>query len=357
MEDPASWLKETDPEAKDAIFIGEDEPKEAVTTKQHTFGITGFMQALRLRKKTEDIRNMKGASMVSLENSTHRHLPLKPRSLYRPSADQPASPVNAHTAMSAASSPTGTTHVGSESYFVPRTQPKAENRVGGLSRMVSSLFRRSKKSSSAEAIMTKPAAITPIVPQVPAHDSSACSSPPAGPSTMMRSEPEEEHEPLFITYSSDDDEEDEFDVQLVGFGGYGGDSSHLNSNGLSPSEGSRSFPAFGQFTPDHSVIKRTSTTASEPPQRVYDPAYQQHTHRSMEDFAVETITSTPSSPGQNTIYIPGASQPPRPRASRSGVITRSIGQINLASEGEDDESDDEGDVVISIKTNRRRHND
>lgn len=355
LEDPASWLKETDPEAKEAIFIGENEPKEAVTTKQNSFGISGLMQAFRFRKKPDDVKSMKGASMVSLENSTHRPLPPKPRSLYRPSADQPASPVDAHAAMSAASSPTGTTYFG-ESYFGVRVQPKADNRVGGLSRMMSSIFRRSKKSSSAEAIMTKPAAITPIVPRVPAHDSSACSSPPGGPG-IVRPESEEELDPLFITYSSDDDEEDEYDVQLVGFGGYGGENSHLNSNGLSPSDGSRSFPAFGQFNPDHSVIKRTSTTTSEPPQRVYDPAYQQHTHRSMEDFNVETITSTPSSPRQGTIYIPGASQPPPPRTSHPAMITRSIGQNNLASEGEDDESDEEGDVVISIKTRNRRHNE
>lgn len=340
MEHPDAWLKETDPEAKDAIFISGDEPSQALTSKTNTTRISGIMRALGIRKQNSahpksDIRSMRGPSQISLEQSTHRHLP-KPRSLYRPSADQPASPVDP---ASTASSPTGTSHYG-ESYF-GRVVPPSNGKIGGLSRMVSSFFRKAKKSTSAEAIMSAPAPITPITPRM-AHDISASSSPPAGMSFTPRpAEPiEQELDPLLITYSSEeDDDEDEGDVGLLGYGGF--ESYQPTSSGVSPSDVSRSYNVIRPFD---SGARRFSTANSEPidtPKRVYDSSYPQHTHKAREDSWIATITSTPSSPKQETVYIPSAVRhPPPPVRSRPQS---------------DDESDDDDEVLEIRRGPRTTH--
>lgn len=311
------------------------------------------MRALGIRKENSrhpksDIRSMRGPSLISLEHSTHRASP-KPRSLFRPSADQPSSPIDP---VSAASSPTGTSHFG-ESYFGRPVSTTSNGRVGGLSRMVSSILRRAKKSTSAEAILSAPGPITPITPRM-AHDTSvsASSSPPAG--IVVTSRPletvDQELDPLMITYSSEEDEdEDEGDVPLLGYGGF--ESYQAASNGVSPSEASRSFGLIRQFDPERSEqARRFSTTTSEPidtPKRVYDSSYPQHTHKARDEswIATGTITSTPSSPRQETIYIPSAyPHPPPPGHS----MVRSDAQPNLELDDESDEDDD--GLVISRKT-------
>lgn len=357
LDDPVAWLKETDPEAKEAIFIGGEETGQAVVAKNHSTRVSSIMRALGIRKENlrhpkADIRSMRGPSLTSLEYSTHRALPPKPRSLCRPSADQPSSPIDA---LSAASSPTGTSHFG-ESYFGRPVSTTSNGRVGGLSRMVSSIFRRAKKSTSAEAILSAPGPITPITPRMP-HDISASSSPPAGIAVTPRTvDPVEELDPLMITYSSEEDEdEEEGDVPLLGYGGF--ESYQAASNGVSPSEASRSFGLIRQFDPERSEIaRRFSTTNSEPvdtPKRVYDSSYPQHTHKVREDswIATGTITSTPSSPRQETIYIPSATpHPPRP----GHPIVRSRAQSNFEL---DDESEEEDEVLEISRKTRTTHLD
>lgn len=226
--------------------------------------------------------------------------------------------------------------------------------------MVSSLFRRSKKSTSAEAIMSAPVAITPIRPL---DNISASSSPPGEVVTSMQhrttySVDEAEMDPLLITYSSeedDDDEEDDVNVRLVGFGGY--ETPGLNSSGISPSEASQSLGRIRRHDGDRvtrsgPVLGRALSTSSDMPERIYDPFYPQHTHKATgDDFETDTVTEPPSSPKQQTIYIPSASAPPIP-AGHS--LVRSVGRNQF---GSDDDSDDEEEGGLQINRHRARHNE
>ncbi|KAG8756581.1 hypothetical protein FRC14_002923 [Serendipita sp. 396] len=390
LEDPDAWIKKTDPEThNDAIVLTADEPKEAVASKGHAPRVSSIMQALFNRRtrtrnyqqfhRRDEAKSIRaGPSVVSLEHSTHRQLPPKPRTFFRQSGDQhhqPMSPVDFAAATSAASSPTGNTHIG-DSYFNRAASSNASmsSKVGGLTRMVSSLFRRSKKSSSAEAIMSAPAPFPPIVPRGP-HDFSASSSPPNGIGVVSQRSSvtvgtggpgESELDPLLITYSSDDDDEeedDEGDVQLLGFGGFDTD---LNS-GPSPSEGLRSFENFGHFDPERSVtsglgsvIARSSTAHSDPP-RVLLPRYVQHTRPVADDPNSETITSAPASPHQESVYILGADvlnshhSPPRRQGRVTDRLTRSVGQMEIRSEADEEyDSEEDEEVTIEIRRNRTR---
>jgi hypothetical protein len=356
-------LRETDPEAKErenGVLLQEHDTEEAVAPKNHATRVSSIMRALFIRKENSRHRRdakSKGQSQISLEHSTHRPLPHKSRSQHRPSADQPSSPIDLAT-VSTASSPTGTTHHG-ESYFGRSAGNTQNGRTGALSRMVSTLFRRSNKSTSAEAIMSTPPPITPIVPKAKViHDLSAPSSPP-NVMSMHHRQPynleETELDPRLITYSSEegsDDEEldGERDVDLVGYGGF--ESQHFTSNDRSPSEGSQSVGLIRRFDPEKSAwsvgpSRRLSTTTSDPltVQRVYDPLYSQHTNA--DDYREETITSSPSSPRQGTVYIPSASAAPLP----SQRLVRSQGQRDLLA---DEYSDDEGEEAI-VMGRRLRH--
>lgn len=315
------------------------------------------MRALFIRKENSRRRRdarTKGQSQLSLEHSTHRPLPQKPRSLYRPSADQPSSPVDF---VSAASSPTGTTYRG-ESYF-PRSAGATPNaRMGsGFTRMVSTLFRRSRGSTSAEAIMTAPAPITPINPkEKPIRHELSTSSSPMHQQQVYNPE-ETELDPRLITYSSEEgsDEEDmEGDVDLVGYGGF--ESRNFTSNDRSPSEGSQSFGLIRRSDPERSALsagpsRRLSTTTSDPlvVKRVYDPLYSQHT--TADDYREDTITSSPSSPRQETVYIPSASKAPPPQQH----IPRSQGHRDLPV---DEDSDEEGGAALEMgRKPRHRHHE
>lgn len=167
--------------------------------------------------------------------------------------------------------------------------------------------------------------------------------------------PEEtELDPNLITYSSDEDtDEDDFgegEVDLLGYGGYGGsESQHFKSNGRSPSEGSQ---LISKFNPNHSVmstnpVHRLSTTTSDPLniQRVYDPLYSQHTNA--DDYRDDTITSQPSSPRQETVYIPSASNAPLP--------PKRLVQNNRRVEVLSEDSDDEADGALEMGPRRRHH--
>jgi serine/threonine protein kinase len=358
LEDPAAWLRETDPEAKEREndLLRVHDTEEAVAPKNHATRVSSIMRALFIRKENSrhrrDVKS-KAQSQISLEPSTHRQLPQKPRSLYRPSADQPSSPIDLAGA-SAASSPTGSNHHGE--YFGRSAGATPNGRTGGLSRMVSTLFRRSKKSTSAEAIMTAPAPITPIVPRAKAiHDLSAPSSPPNIMSLHYRQPyhlEETELDPRLITYSSEEGSEDsdldgERDVDLVGYGGYGGFDSHPFDR--SPSEGSRSL--IRRFDPERSVgpMRRLSTTTSDPlnVQRVYDPLYSQHTNA--DEYRDDTASPPPCSPRQETIYIPSASTAPPPPQ-----LVRSRGHREFPV---DEDSDDEGTALQMGRKTRHRHHE
>lgn len=303
------------------------------------------MKALGIRKENSrhpknDVKNLKGPSQISLEHSTHR----PPRSFYRASADQSGSPVDP---ISAASSPTGGTHLG-ESYFGRSAPSQSNGKIGGLYKAMSTLFLRKKKSTSAEAILSIPPPITPITPRI--QDFSACSSPPAG--TMVAPRPaeavERELDPVLITYSSEeDDDEEEGDVPLLGFGGF-----ESRPNGLAPSEGSRSFGLVRAWDAEpNGPPRRLSQATSEPmerPQRVYDSSYPQHTHKPRDDSWIDTdtVTSDPSSPPQGTIYIPSAVQPPYPPSTHP---------IREHSDGLDDDSEEEDEVLEISRRPRTQH--
>lgn len=345
-----------------------NEPEKAVATKGHAGRVAGIMKALWHRRENSrhpptgrsDIKSIKGASQVSLEHSTHRHLPAKPRSLYRPSAEQPSSPVDGPSVTSTASSPTGTSHFGEFYFSRALVASGSHSRSGGLTRMVSSLFRRNKKSTSAEAIMTAPVSITPIRPL---ENISASSSPPGEVSTSMHqrstfSADEQEMDPILITYSSEEDDDDEDgDVGLIGFGGY--ETHGLNSNGASPSEASQSFGRIRRHEGDRTtrsvpiVLGRAFSTSSDmptAPERIYDSPYPQHTHKATpDDYTADTVTEPSSSPKQQTIYIAGASGPLAPSGH---THSRSVGRNTLAS---DDESDEEEEGLEM--RHRVRHND
>lgn len=367
LEDPEAWLRETDPEAKERenVLLKAHDTVEAVAPKNHATRVSSIMRALFIRKENSRHRRdakSKGQSQISLEPSTHRQLPQKPRSLYRPSADQPSSPIDLGPA-SAASSPTGTTHHHGE-YFGRSAGPTPNGRTGGLSRMVSTLFRRSKKSTSAEAIMAAPAPITPIISKAKAvHDLSAPSSPPNIVSLHHRQPyhlEETELDPRLITYSSEEESEGsdldgERDVDLVGYGGYGGfESQHFASNDRSPSEGSQSFGLIRRFDPERSALsagplRRLSTTTSDPltVQRVYDPLYSQHTNA--DEYRDDTFTPPPSSPRQETVYIPSAFTAP------PSQLVRSPGHRDLPV---DEDSDDEGEAALEMgRKPRYRHHE
>ncbi|KAG8821445.1 hypothetical protein FRC17_009828 [Serendipita sp. 399] len=393
LEDPEAWIKKTDPETtNDAIVLTADEPKEAVASKDHAPRVSSIMQALFNRRtrnrnnnqhRREDAKSIRaGPSVVSLEVSTHRQLPQKSRTFLRQSGDnhhQPLSPVDLVAGMSAASSPTGNTHFG-DGYFtrVASSNASVSSKVGGLTRMVSSLFRRSKKSSSAEAIMSAPPPITPIVPR-PLYDFSASSSPPNGMGVISQRSSvtvgtaggpgETDLDPLLITYSTDEeeDEDEEGDVQLLGFGGFDTD---IHSNDASASEALRSLENFGHFDPERSVVSATSgfgsvigrsSTAHQEPPRVVLPRYHQHTRAPLDDPTTETITSAPSSPHQESIYILGTdvlnpqhSSPMRRQGRTTERLTRSLGQMDIRSTAEEDYDSEEEEEGIEIRRNRTR---
>ena len=166
---------------------------------------------------------------------------------------------------------------------------------------------------------------------------------------------ETELDPRLITYSSDEDmDDDDFedgDVDLLGYGGYGGsESQHFRSNGRSPSEGSQSFGLIRKFDLNHSVastgpLRRLSTTTSDPlsVQRVYDPLYSQHTKT--DDYQEDTLTSRPSSPRQETVYIPSASV-----VAPQRVVRRERQADNVLSD-----SDDDADTALEMGRRRRHH--
>jgi hypothetical protein len=343
-------------------MISDTEPAGALVPKNHATRVSSIMKALFIRKEKEhsrqqrrvDTRSIRGQSQVSLEQSTHRPLP---RGIYRQSGDQPASPIDHYTSTSAASSPTGMSHFG-ESYFGRAANVISTSKAGELKRMVSSFLRRNKKSTSAEAIMATPAPITPITRSI--RDMSASSSPPPATSFPQRPPPvptmdEQELDPILITYSSeepDDDDDEGGDVPLLGFGGY--ETYHLASGDASPpSEASRSFGALANFTGS----RRLSTTTSDPldaPQRVYSPRYGQHTHGTRDEFTTSTITSTPSSPKQETVYIMGVSSAPQP-FGQAGHISRSRALSQVTSDGDSDDEDDEPTTLeMNIHRNRVR---